>query len=59
MPTATLRTDLTGMLGAWRSVLPAAWRPSFDGVELPFDQIPTTLAGGRSGRSDFFARSRI
>ena len=44
MPTATLRTDLTSMLGGWRSVLPAAWRPGFDGVELPFDQIPATLA---------------
>jgi len=54
MPTATLRTDLTAMLGAWRSVLPAAWRPGFDGVELPFDQIPATLAGGPIWPKRFF-----
>ena len=54
MPTATLRTDLTSMLGGWRSVLPADWRPGFDGVELPFDQIPATLAGGPIWPKRFF-----
>ena len=58
MPTATLRTDLTSMLGDWRSVLPAAWRPGFDGVELPFDQIPATLAGGPIWPKRFFHLTR-
>ena len=53
VPPSTLRTDLKAMLGAWRSVLPAAWRPSFDGVEIPFDQIPA-LAGGPIWPKRFF-----
>ncbi len=30
-------------LEGWRSDLPSAWRPLFDGFELPFDAIDSTL----------------
>jgi uracil-DNA glycosylase len=50
---STLRKDLEVMLGGWRKRLPAAWRPHFEGVALPFDQIPA-LPGGAIWPQTYF-----
>jgi uracil DNA glycosylase len=54
VPASTLRTDLQSLLAGWRSRLPAAWRPSFSGVEIPFDEILPTLPGGPIWPQRFF-----
>jgi uracil-DNA glycosylase len=53
VPSSTLRKDLEAMLGSWRARLPAAWRPHFDDVALPFDEIPA-LPGGSIWPRTFF-----